>query len=103
MAANEACLSSEAASSSPGQRTYDRHEIDPVEDLDGRLTGIECKWSPTSRIKASKAWRQAYPQAAFEVATRQNWARYLEGEQQARRRGYRHALAITSDVSGVTM
>ncbi len=60
-------------------RTYDKHEIDLVEDLDGRLTGIECKWSPASRVKAPKAWRQAYPEAAFEVATRQNWAEYLEG------------------------
>jgi len=61
-------------------RTYDQHEIDLVEDLDGRLTGIECKWSPTSRVKAPKAWQRAYPEAAFEVATRQNWAGYLEGE-----------------------
>jgi uncharacterized protein len=41
---------------------------------------IECKWSPASRVKAPKAWRQAYPEAAFEVATRQNWETYLEGE-----------------------
>jgi len=61
-------------------RTYDQHEIDLVEDLDGRLTGIECKWAPTSRVKAPKAWQQAYPQAALEVATRQNWAGFLAGE-----------------------
>jgi predicted AAA+ superfamily ATPase len=62
-------------------RTYDQHEIDLIEDVDGRLTGIECKWSPASRVKAPKAWRQAYPKAAFEVATRQNWAGFLEGSE----------------------
>jgi predicted AAA+ superfamily ATPase len=60
-------------------RTYDQHEIDLIEDVDGKLTGFECKWSPASRVKAPKAWQQAYPEAAFEVATRQNWAGLLEG------------------------
>jgi predicted AAA+ superfamily ATPase len=59
-------------------RTYDQHEIDLVEDIDGRLTGFEGKWSATSRAKAPTDWRRAYPEAGFEVVTRENWRRYLE-------------------------
>ncbi|MDD5170351.1 MAG: hypothetical protein PHN75_16165, partial [Syntrophales bacterium] len=57
---------------------YDQHEIDLVEDLDGRLMGFECKWSPKSRSKAPKDWRQSYPDAGFEVVTRENWMDYLD-------------------------
>lgn len=59
-------------------RTYDQREIDLVEDLDGRLTGFECKWSPKARTKAPKDWGQGYPDAGFEVVTRENWRGYLE-------------------------
>lgn len=58
-------------------RTYDQHEIDLVEDLDGRLTGFECKWSPKSRAKAPKDWVQGYPGAGFKVVTRENWMEHL--------------------------
>jgi len=59
-------------------RTYDQHEIDLVEDLDGRLIGFECKWSPKSMLKAPKDWRQSYPDAGFEVVSRGNWMGYLD-------------------------
>lgn len=58
-------------------RTYDQHEIDLVEDIDGQLTGLECKWSPKAKTKAPKDWLAAYPGAAFEVVTRDNWQQYL--------------------------
>jgi predicted AAA+ superfamily ATPase len=59
-------------------RTYDQHEIDLVEDIDGRLTGFECKWSATSRPRPPLDWRRAYPDAGYEVVTLENWRRYLE-------------------------
>jgi uncharacterized protein len=59
-------------------RTYDQHEIDLVEDLDGRLLGFECKWSPKSRAKVPKDWLQGYPEAGFMVVTRENWMGRLE-------------------------
>jgi hypothetical protein len=61
-------------------RTYDQHEIDLVEDLDGGLTGFECKWSPRTRARAPRDWPRSYPGARFEVVTRENWRGYLEGE-----------------------
>ncbi len=59
-------------------RTYDQHEIDLVEDLDGRLTGFECKWSPKSRVKIPKDWLENYPDAGFESVSKVNWMEYLE-------------------------
>jgi len=59
-------------------RTYDQHEIDLVEDIDGTLTGFECKWSPKARVKTPKDWTESYPGAGFEVVTQANWASWLE-------------------------
>jgi uncharacterized protein len=59
-------------------RTYDQHEIDLVEDLDGKLTGFECKWSPAkSKAKTPKDWLRGYPDAGFHVITRENWIEHL--------------------------
>ncbi len=58
-------------------RTYDQHEIDLVEELDGTLTGFECKWSPRARVAAPKDWQAAYPEAGFNVVTRENWIEWL--------------------------
>jgi len=59
-------------------RTYDQHEIDLVEDLDGRLMGFECKWTPKSRVKVPKDWLQQHPEASFEVVSLVNWMGFLE-------------------------
>lgn len=59
-------------------RTYDQHEIDLVEDLDGRLTGFECKWSPKTRVKVPKDWLQSYPEAGYRVVTPKTWGSSLE-------------------------
>jgi predicted AAA+ superfamily ATPase len=58
-------------------RTYDQREIDLVEDIDGQLTGFECKWSPTARVKAPKDWTEGYPGAGFELVTQANWLERL--------------------------
>jgi len=59
-------------------RTYDQHEIDLVEDIDGRLTGFECKWSPKAKVKVPKDWVEGYPGAVFEVVTQACWREWLE-------------------------
>lgn len=60
-------------------RTYDRKEIDLVEERDGRLAGYECKWSQPSRTRPPKDWEKAYPQAGYHVVSRENWREFLEG------------------------
>ncbi len=59
-------------------RTYDQHEIDLVEDIDGHLTGFECKWSSNAKVKAPKDWVEAYPGAGFEVVTQASWRDWLD-------------------------
>lgn len=58
-------------------RTYDGQEIDLVEEREGKLFGYECKWSPRKAVSAPKGWASAYPDAAFEVITPENYLEFL--------------------------
>lgn len=57
-------------------RTYDRQEIDLVEERDGKLFAYEFKWQPRS-VKAPKAWTDAYPDADFQVISKENFLEFL--------------------------
>lgn len=57
-------------------RTYDQQEIDLVEERDGKLFGYEFKHSPR-KIKTPKAWEKAYPEAGFEVISKDNFLEFL--------------------------
>jgi predicted AAA+ superfamily ATPase len=61
-------------------RTYDQKEIDLVEEADGKLTGFECKWSATAKVRPPQEWLTGYPGAGFEVVTSENWLDYLENK-----------------------
>ena len=58
-------------------RTYDRQEIDLVEEWGGRLYAAEMKWSPRSTARAPGGWRQAYPDSAFQVVHRENYLDFI--------------------------
>jgi len=57
-------------------RTYDQQEIDLVEERDGNLFGYEFKYSPR-KIKVPKAWEKAYPDAKFQVVSKENYFEFL--------------------------
>lgn len=57
-------------------RTYDRQEIDLVEDRDGKLFGYEFKLKP-KKVKAPKAWGNAYPDAEFQIISKDNFLEFL--------------------------
>lgn len=57
-------------------RTYDRQEIDLVEEREGKLFGYEFKYSPR-KLKAPKAWTEAYPDAEFVVVSKDNFLEFL--------------------------
>ncbi|WP_423129424.1 ATP-binding protein [Gaoshiqia sp. Z1-71] len=57
-------------------RTYDRQEIDLVEDRDGKLFGYEFKWKPR-KVKAPKAWSEAYPGSEYQVISSENFLEFL--------------------------
>ena len=58
-------------------RTYDRQEIDLLEERDGRLFGYEAKWSTRAAPNAPRAWRGAYPDAEFAVVHPGNYLEFV--------------------------
>lgn len=57
-------------------RTYDRQEIDLIEERDGKLFAYEFKWQPKN-VKAPKAWSDAYPDSEFQVISKENFLEFL--------------------------
>lgn len=57
-------------------RTWDKAEIDYVEEVGGNLAAFEIKWQG-GKQKPPKAWRETYSQAAFKVINSQNWLEFL--------------------------
>jgi predicted AAA+ superfamily ATPase len=64
-------------------RTYDRKEIDLIEEHAGKLSGYEIKWEK-SRVSAPKDWNKYYPHAGFEVINQENYLNYIlrQGDKQ---------------------
>lgn len=57
-------------------RTYDRQEIDLIEERDGRLFAYEFKWQPRN-VKAPKAWTDTYPDSEFRIISKENFLEFL--------------------------
>lgn len=58
-------------------RTYDQKEIDYIEEVDGQLTGFECKWSSARRMRSPKDFLETYPGSTINQIDRDNYWRYL--------------------------
>ena len=58
-------------------RTYDRQEIDFVEEYDGGLWGYEFKWSERP-AKPPGAWSRTYPESHFETIHRGNFLSFVK-------------------------
>ncbi|MFQ5864422.1 MAG: ATP-binding protein [bacterium] len=57
-------------------RTYDKKEIDLVEEREGQLFGYEIKWQ-NLHIKIPTDWLIHYPDASFEVMHRENYLNFI--------------------------
>lgn len=57
-------------------RTYDHKEIDLVEEREGKLFGYEFKWAD-KKVKSVKLWKETYPNAEYEVITRENYMGFI--------------------------
>jgi hypothetical protein len=57
-------------------RTYDRKEIDFVEESGGRLNGYEIKW-PDKKYKAPREWLESYKEAGYSLVTRKNYLDFI--------------------------
>ena len=58
-------------------RTYDKKEIDLVEESEGRLSGFEIKWKP-HLVQPPKQWLDAYPNSDFELIHQDNYLQFIQ-------------------------
>ena len=58
-------------------RTYDRQEVDLVEEWNAALHGAEMKWSPRRTARPPAAFRHAYPDASFRVVHRDDYLDFI--------------------------
>ena len=57
-------------------RTYDRKEIDLIEDREGRLYGYEIKWDD-KRSKKPQEWLDTYANSEYLVINRTNYLQFI--------------------------
>lgn len=58
-------------------RTYDKKEMDLVEERQGQLSGFEIKWKRHS-VHPPKQWLDAYPNADFELINQDNYLQFIQ-------------------------
>jgi len=58
-------------------RTYDKKEIDLVEEKEGKLFGYEIKWNG-SPVKPPKDWHAHYPDAHYQVIHKENFLPFIQ-------------------------
>lgn len=57
-------------------RTYDKKEIDFVEERDGRLYGFEIKWGE-KYSKEPALWKNTYQEAEFQLINKKNFLNFI--------------------------
>ena len=58
-------------------RTYDRQEIDLIEETADGLHAFEFKFSPTKKAAIPKLWKKTYPESPVEIITPENVMGFL--------------------------
>lgn len=59
-------------------RTHAQQEIDYLEESDGQLSAYEFKWNPNTKVRFSKTFTDAYPDAQKTVINRSNFVEFLQ-------------------------
>ncbi len=57
-------------------RTYDKQEIDLVEEQNGKLKGYEFKWG-NKKSKTPALWKETYPDSSFEIISLDNFLEFV--------------------------
>ncbi len=60
-------------------RTYNKAEIDWIEERRGKLFAYEIKWNPKKKPKAPKSWINAYPESEYQVINQENYLNWITG------------------------
>ena len=58
-------------------RTYDKQEIDLIEETSGQLNAYEFKWNANKKVKVPKAFSDAYINAKFNLVNPDNFVDYI--------------------------
>lgn len=58
-------------------RTYQKQEIDWVEEREGNLYAYEIKWDARKKVSVPTAWKEAYPNTNYEVINKNNYFNWL--------------------------
>jgi predicted AAA+ superfamily ATPase len=58
-------------------RTWEKQEIDLLEEYGGQLHASEFKWSPKKSPKIPRAFKEAYPEATFQTITPDNFFEWV--------------------------
>jgi len=58
-------------------RTWEKQEIDLIEEKKSRLYAFEFKWSMTKKVKPPRLFKQTYPQADFKVINPRNYLKLI--------------------------
>jgi len=61
-------------------RTRQKQEIDYIEEADGKISAFEFKFNPSKKVKLSKTFANAYPDASFEVIDSENFTSFVMPE-----------------------
>jgi predicted AAA+ superfamily ATPase len=57
-------------------RTYDKKEIDLIEERDGKLFAFEFKWG-SKKVKEPRLWKETYPESEFQMVNKDNFLEFL--------------------------
>ncbi|MFA7446647.1 MAG: AAA family ATPase [Flavobacteriaceae bacterium] len=58
-------------------RTYDQQELDWLEEQTDTLSGFEFKWNENKKSKIPTAFAKAYPDAGFDVISKNNYLDFI--------------------------
>ena len=58
-------------------RTYDRQELDWLEEDAEKLSAFEFKWNENKKTKIPTAFAKAYPDAEFSLITKKNYLDFI--------------------------
>ncbi|MBU4098502.1 ATP-binding protein [Patescibacteria group bacterium] len=58
-------------------RTYDKKEIDLIEEREGKLFGFEFKYGENKKVKPPKGWLETYKEAEFEVISKGSYLDFI--------------------------
>ena len=57
-------------------RTYDKKEVDFVEEREGKIFGYEFKWE-NKKSKNLKGWKKTYPDSSYDLITKENFLDFV--------------------------